>query len=65
MIITQIGRKQLGGHRACLGDIMQKSLKRANLVPRVRSLPGSRRKPLRTKVDQSSTVLELAHNFSS
>ena len=23
MIITQIGRKQLGGHRACLGDIMQ------------------------------------------
>ena len=23
MVITQIGRKKLGGHRACLGDIMQ------------------------------------------
>ena len=23
MIITQIGRKTLGGHRACLGDILR------------------------------------------
>ena len=23
MIITQIGRKKLGGHRACLGDIVR------------------------------------------
>ena len=23
MVITQIGRKMLGGHRACLGDIVQ------------------------------------------
>ena len=26
MVITQIGRKKLGGHRACLGDIVQISL---------------------------------------
>ena len=23
MVITQIGRKKLGGHRACLGDIVR------------------------------------------
>ena len=23
MVVTQIGRKKLGGHRACLGHIMQ------------------------------------------
>ena len=23
MVITQIGRKKLGGHHACLGDIVQ------------------------------------------
>ena len=23
MVITQIGRKKLGGHHTCLGDVMQ------------------------------------------
>ena len=23
MVITQIGRKKIGGHRACLGDIVR------------------------------------------
>ena len=23
MVITQIGRKKLGGHRACLGDVVR------------------------------------------
>ena len=27
MIITQIGRKKLGGHRACLGDIVRNTSK--------------------------------------
>ena len=27
MVITQIGRKQLGGHQACLGDIVRNTSK--------------------------------------
>ena len=31
MVITQIGRKKLGGHRACLGDTVQSISKMGGL----------------------------------
>ena len=30
MVITKIGRKKLGGHRDCLGDIVQNITKTGN-----------------------------------
>ena len=33
MVITQIGRKKLGGHHACLGDIMQNTTKMGIFCP--------------------------------
>ena len=59
MVITQIGRKKLRGHRACLGDIVRNISKMDVFLLIFRGAPGARF----TKVGLNRTNFNLSDKF--